>query len=571
MSQHRIQAWVAGPLVACLLAATTSMIAAETPAVNDGAQADQSQKAKSQNVDLEKLRKQIADQQKQIEAMQKALAEQQRMLDAAMTAGKTDAAAPAPTMAVPATRAPLGDVASTTPMIPMSPSEAAMAGQPAEKASPLQFNIGNVTIIPVGFMDLTGVWRDKDAGSGIGSNFASVPYNNSLPTAKLSEFRFSPQNSRLGFRVDGDWKGAHFIGYNEFDFLGTSGNNAMGVTNGAFVPRIRLYWVDVHKDKFEFLAGQSWSMLTPNRVGISALPGDLFYSQVMDVNYVVGLTWTRQPGVRFLIHPNDKVTFGISVENPDQYIGGSGGLNAAAITLPAALATTGTEFDNVSASPLSTPNVTPDLIAKLAFDPIKRVHFEIAGLVRTFKDYNTVAHTYNTAVGAGGSINGNFEIAKGFRLITNNFWSDGGGRYLFGQAPDLILRADGSISPIHAGGVVEGFEYQATKKLMLWAYYGGVYVGRDVAFDANGTTLIGYGYYKSSNNDNRAIQEATFGFTHNFWKDGKYGALTFIGQYEYLTRNPWYYASPSPKQTHDSTIYADVRYTLPGSAPTIGK
>ena len=43
-----------------------------------------------------------------------------------------------------------------------------------------------------------------------------------------------------GFRVDADLKGAHFIGYNEFDFLETAGSNNLGVTNGAFVPRIRL-------------------------------------------------------------------------------------------------------------------------------------------------------------------------------------------------------------------------------------------------------------------------------------------------------------------------------------------
>ncbi|MGO9242638.1 MAG: hypothetical protein ACLQBJ_17680 [Bryobacteraceae bacterium] len=537
--------------------------------MNDGTQADQSQKARSQNVDLEKLRKQIADQQKQIDAMQKALAEQQRMLDAATTAEKTDVAAPAPTMAVPATRAPLGDVASTTPMIPMSPSEAAMAAPTAEKASPLQINIGNVTIIPVGFMDLTGVWRDKDAGSGIGTNFASVPYNNTT-AAQLSEFRFSPQNSRLGFRIDGNWKGAQFIGYNEFDFLGTSGTNNLGVTNGAFVPRVRLYWVDVRKDKFEFLAGQSWSLLTPNRKGLSALPGDLFYSQVMDVNYVVGLTWTRQPGMRFIIHPSEKVAFGISAENPDQYIGGSGG--SSAITLPSALSSLGGgQFDNAT-NVLATPNVLPDIIAKLAFDPISRVHFEIAGLVREFKDWNPNSpHGYYTATGAGGSVNGNFEIAKGFRLITNNYWSDGGGRYLFGQAPDVVINATASITPLHAGGVVEGFEYQATKKLMLWAYYGGVYVGRDTVIDANGTSLVGYGYYKSANGQNRAIQEATIGFTHNFWKDGKYGGLGLIGQYEYATRDPWYVATGAPKNTHDNTIYLDVRYTLPGSAPTIGK
>ena len=88
-------------------------------------------------------------------------------------------------------------------------------------------------------------------------------------------------------------------------------SNALTVTNGAFVPRLRLYWVDVRKGGWEFLAGQSWSMLTPNRVGISPLPGDLFYSQVMDVNYMAGLTWTRQPGMRVLYHFGDKARLGL--------------------------------------------------------------------------------------------------------------------------------------------------------------------------------------------------------------------------------------------------------------------
>ena len=44
-------------------------------------------------------------------------------------------------------------------------------------------------------------------------------------------------------------------------------------------------------------------------------------------------------------------------------------------------------------------------------------------------------------------------MVKNFRLIINNYWSDGGGRYMFGQAPDVIVRADGSLSPIHAGGI----------------------------------------------------------------------------------------------------------------------
>lgn len=413
-------------------------------------------------------------------------------------------------------------------------------------------------------MDATAVWRDKDAGSSIGSNFGSVPYNN-VAAGKLTEFRFSPQNSRIGFRVDGNWKGAHFIGYNEFDFLGTSASNAIGVTNGAFVPRLRLFWVDVSKGSWEFLAGQSWSMLTPNRKGISALPGDLFYSQTVDVNYMAGLTWTRQQGFRFLYHPGDrKVTLGVSFENPNQYIGGSGG--GPTVVLPSALTgLAGSQLDNASSGFLSTPNVHPDIIAKLAFDPSSRVHVEVAGIERTFKDWNPSTNQTSTKAGAGGAVNANVELVKNFRLVTNNFWSDGGGRYLFGNAPDVVVRADGSLSPIHAGGFVEGFE-ATVKNTLFYGYYGAIYIGRNVVVDANGS-LVGYGYRGSANSQNRTIQEATIGFNQTLWKDPRYGALNFMGQYEYLTRDPWYVALGAPKATHDNTIYMNFRYTLPGGVP----
>ena len=55
------------------------------------------------------------------------------------------------------------------------------------------------------------------------------------------------------------------------------------------------------------------------------LPADIFFSQVMDVNYLAGLTWTRQPGVRVVFHPTDQVAIGFSAENPNQYMGGSSG------------------------------------------------------------------------------------------------------------------------------------------------------------------------------------------------------------------------------------------------------
>jgi hypothetical protein len=178
---------------------------------------------------------------------------------------------------------------------------------------------------------------------------------------------------------------------------------------------------------------------------------------------------------------------------------------------------------------------------------------------------------YSTKAGGAGSINANFEVVKNFRLLTNNYWSDGGGRYLFGNAPDVVIRADGSISPVHSSGTVDGFETQVAKNTLLYAYYGGIYISRNVVVDANGTSLVGYGYRGSANSNNRTVQEATFGFNQTIWKDARYGAINFMGQYQYLIRSPWYVAAGAPKSAHNNTIYFNLRYTMPGSAPSMGK
>jgi hypothetical protein len=127
------------------------------------------------------------------------------------------------------------------------------------------------------------------------------------------------------------------------------------------------------------------------------------------------------------------------------------------------------------------------------------------------------------------------------------------------------VNANGGLNGLHAGGTVDGFEARFGR-LLLFAYYGGIYIGRDVLIDATGKP-VGYGYTGSANSQNRAIQEGTFGFNQTLWANPRYGAINLIGQYEYLTRAPWYVAPNSPDATHDSTIYFDVRYTLPGSMP----
>ncbi len=537
--------------------------------------------------EVKALKDQLALQQKQIDQLQKALEEQKQLLQT-LQMKQSGATIQAASVSRPnaasdqSSQSPnLGQVASLTPVIPAAvpvtaPAPSPNPPHPPEETSPLQFHIGDAYVTPVGFMDFTSVWRSHDGGSGIGTNFGSIPYG-AIFQGNLSEFRLSMQNSRVGFRVDASVKGAHVIGYMEADFLGNNPGN-VAVSSNSNTLRSRLYWVDVQKSKWEVLGGQTWSLITPGRSGISPLPSNLFYSQDIDVNYQAGLVWGRIPELRVVYHPSNKAAFAIALDSPEQYVGGSGG--GGTVVFPSALSSAYSSELNTGGTTLAVPNVAPDVIAKLAVDPSSKFHFEIGGIERNFKVWNPTSTTDFSAAGGGGFLNLNVELAKGFRLLTNNFVSDGGGRYIFGEAPDLIAKADGSISLVHADSTVSGFEF-THKNSLIYAYYGGIYIGRNVAIVSTSTTSgtppvtttkltpVGYGFAGSSSGQNRAIQEATFGFNQTLWKDAKYGALNFMGQYSYLTRNPWSVATGQPLNASINMVFFNLRYTLPGSAPTL--
>ena len=415
---------------------------------------------------------------------------------------------------------------------------------------------------------MTSVTRSTNTGSGIGTNFGSIPYGNTQ-TGSIGESRLSIQNSRIGMRVDTGFNDYKVMGYWESDFLGQLGNPPNGgiaVTSNSYVFRMRLYWVDVQKNGWEFLAGQSWSLATPNRRGVSPLPGDVFFSQDMDVNYQLGLTWSRVPGFRGAYHFGDKAVFALALENSEPYVGGGNG--GSAIVGPAAFASIlGTQVNNGS-SVISASALHPDIIAKLALDPSPKAHFEFVGLETTSRIASPFSATAPvqtfTKAGIGGEFNFNFELFKGFRLIDNNYWSDGAGRYIFGQAPDFIIQANGNLSLVHSASTVAGFEATAGKT-MFYGYYGGVYIRKDTAIDTNGK-LIGYGPL-SNDGQNRSIQEITFGTNTTLAKNPRWGALNLILQYSYLQRNPWLVTGTSPTNANLSMGFIDLRYTLPGAAP----
>lgn len=521
--------------------------------------------------EMQDLRSLVEEQRAELESQRAALKAQQLKMEALE---EKFGATPSESIAAPA--AITTAVSSATPISSATAALGNPSASPAQKGddevSPLQLRIGSAYITPVGFMDFTGVWRSHTGGSGIGTNFASIPYNTGGTNFNdhLGELRESMQNSRIGFRVDALVAGAHVIGYMESDFLGNNPGN-VAVSSNSNTLRSRLYWVDVQRDKWEVLGGQTWSLITPGRSGISPLPGNLFFTQNIDVNYQLGLVWGRIPELRFVAHPSSKVAFAVALDSPEQYVGGSaGGSTIVFPTLPASL-TSGSLGNQLDAggTTLNTPNLAPDFIEKLAFDPVSKFHFELGGLERVFKIYNSGTNTSSTKTGAGGFVNLNFELFKGFRILTNNFWSSGGGRYIFGQAPDLIVRADGTISPIKAASTVSGFEF-THGKTMLYGYFGGLYVWKNLALDGSTPAkVIGYGV-TGQTGQNRFIGEETIGFNQTIWRDAKYGALNFMGQYSYLARNPWSFTTGG-EDAHLNMIFLNLRYTLPGSAPTLGK
>jgi hypothetical protein len=257
--------------------------------------------------ELQILKERIAQQSEQLRKLQQAVEEQRKLLDEVVEAaesatariGREDAAViPARTAsAAPLMLQPAHDRTSRRGILLGRGGQNLQPKNP----SPLGISIGNTTFTPLGFVDFTWFGRSTNVGSGIGTNFGGIPFNNNV-SSQITENNFSTQNSRIGFRVDSTVAGAKVLGYFEADFLGNQPANVF-VTSNSDTFRMRNVFVDLQKGKWEILGGQNWSMFTPNRKGLSPLPSDIFYTQNMDTNYQAGLVWSRQSQFRLVFHP----------------------------------------------------------------------------------------------------------------------------------------------------------------------------------------------------------------------------------------------------------------------------
>ncbi len=163
-------------------------------------------------------------------------------------------------------------------------------------------------------------------------------------------------------------------------------------------------------------------------------------------------------------------------------------------------------MDQTSGGTLATPpapNVAPDIIVKLANDRKLAISTSTSKsrawssefkLAHSRLDYRVGDRSTRVKAGGGGSINMNLELFKNFRLIENAFYSDGGGRYIFGLGPDLgvitsnddfAIYARASCTRLRELGVSSG---RPRKSSMWYAYYGGAYYGRDATIDPSSST-----------------------------------------------------------------------------------
>lgn len=576
----------------CFLILTSVFVLGQNSSTTD------STSAPSVADELKQLREAVAAQEKQITTQQDQIQTLEQQLSTARSAAaKTTAETPK------VVDASLHSSSSSVTNVSVQPASDAPPQETERKESPLSFRIGGAEFTPGGFVDFENVFRTTNTGNVAATSFGAIPFSNQV-AGHLTEYRATGQYSRFNIKTHAKFGANDVTGYIEFDFNGNDPANVF-VTSNSHTDRIRLYWLDLKRGKWEFLGGQTWGLQTPNRVGVSPNPADLSLGYQEDAGIGVGYNYTRAGEFRAAYHFNDHFVWAVAAQNPQQFNNGE-------VIFPAAFnAQLSTQFDNAAVP--GTPNVGPDVLTKLAFDHDfaggHHFHWEGGG-IETAKKVSVLAPT-NTASAAftghtkiGGGVFGDVLVdlwkgseGRNIKFVASGMWGNGIGRYLNGLAPDAIVHpingsgttcvitgsgssavatgCDADISMVHSGDMVAGFEFLPHPRSQFGVYYGGAYAQRNFTIDATSTAatqpFIGFGFPSSTgpnrigsaNNNNRAVQEGIVDWTQTFWKNPQYGAVLLVTQGSYVTRAPWFVSPGAPKNAHLLMTYVSLRYVLP--------
>lgn len=422
------------------------------------------------------------------------------------------------------------------------------------------------------FIAMEGAIRARNEISSGASDppFGTIPLQNS-PLWSENELRFSAQQSRIALKMTGDIDPAqHLKGYYESDWLG-AGNTANSRESNSYNLRIRQAYFGYENDNWHshFSAGQMWSMLTQNRVGIQN--GTENVPLTIDAQYVVGFNWARQPAIRWVQDWNKVAWFGVSVESSQTSFGSNGAAPAAnsstGLVAPPGLAINSGNTCNNSGlldnQSECSNNVAPDIIEKAAVDP-GWGHYEVLGLQRWFTDQVSPAGVLNqwaqkTTFGWG--VGGSALVPvwpKFVDLQGSVLYGQGIGRYASSQLTDAVIGSTGSVQPVTAVQFLLGAVAHPWTGSDWYVYYGqeqtqrnawtvgGVQGGwGNLAFAESGcgnaaapagtTTNFAFNVNSAttcSANVQRS-REITVGFWQDFYK-GDLGRMRYGLQYEWV-------------------------------------
>jgi hypothetical protein len=458
------------------------------------------------------------------------------------------------------------------------------SAQAATKAAPFdpcasgKICYKGITLTFGGWVDLTGIYRTRNLASDTGSVYNFIPFPQSK-NFNIPESRFSARQSRFSVLAEGDaFADTHLAGYGEIDFEGAA-QTANSVATNSFNPRMRQLSLELDRTDIglHVLAGQSWSLNAPSKVGID--PRGVDAPGVIDFESVPGFLAVRQPGIRVWQDIGPEFKLAASVENPQtSFFGGNTPLVGTPAVGPQGVLNPnllvnltgpgGSFFNNANNLSL---NQVPDVTLKAAWDsrlgPYK-LHVEAWGLYRQMFDrFNFANHTYDTG-SFGGHINAEL-IPQTLELQV--YGAQGAlGRFTATPFPDATLAQDGTILPLTITSAMVGLIWHTTPSLDIYSYAG--LEKTKAAFADVGTVPFGYGnpLYNntgctienspaaSCNGNTSEVRQYTVGFYDTIFK-GPYGTVKAGVQYSYNQRFAFQGVGGAPK-TDDNIVMTQVRY-----------
>ena len=233
--------------------------------------------------------------------------------------------------------------------------------QPAVSPNLPQF--GGVKFTFWGWLEAATVYRNVNQVNDMLTVFNAIPYPNS-PLYNEHEFHGTARQSQFSLLAESNIDAAQRLsGYLEFYFLGIGTESNYLVTND-WTERLRHVYSTYDNDNWGFhvLAGQNWSMIMPDEFGI--VPRKELIPLTINANYLVGYHFTDNWQVRLVKDFDQKLWFGLSLENPATNL--APGIPATFDGLAVNVTNPGTG-GFLNEVPV-TPSIAPDIIEKVAWD-----------------------------------------------------------------------------------------------------------------------------------------------------------------------------------------------------------